>query len=64
MGRPTSVGNMVDNHVKEKCLPPLKDELLDVLGLSDIVLKGLFGELPPIEEDHLVALVNGVRNIS
>jgi hypothetical protein len=55
---------MVDNHVKEKCLPPLKDELLDVLGLSDIVLKGLFGELPPIEEDHLVALVNGVRNIS
>jgi hypothetical protein len=43
MGPRTLVGDMVDNHVKEKGLPPLKDELLDVLGLGDIVFEGLFG---------------------
>ncbi len=43
MGPGTLVGDMVDNHVKEKGLPPLKDELLDVLGSGDIALEGLFG---------------------
>jgi hypothetical protein len=39
---------MVDNHVKEKGLPPLEDELLDNLSLGDVILEGLFGEPPPI----------------
>jgi hypothetical protein len=64
MGPLTSVGYMVDNHVKEKGLPPLKNEFLDALGLGDVVLESLFGKPPPIEEDHLVALVSGVRSRS
>jgi hypothetical protein len=44
---------MVDNHVKEKGLPPSKDEFLDALGPSDNGLKGLFKKPPPIKEDHL-----------
>lgn len=54
---------MVENHVKEKGLPPLEDEFLDFLGLGDVRLKGLFGEPPLIEED-LVAPVNGVKSRS
>jgi hypothetical protein len=63
-GTPYLIGDMVENHVKEKGLPPPKDEFLDILGLGDVGLKGLFGELPPIEEDHLVAPVNGVKSRS
>lgn len=37
---------------------------LDALGLGDIGLEGLFGELLPIEEDHLVAIVSSVRSRS
>jgi hypothetical protein len=37
---------------------------LDALGLGDIGLKSMFGELFPIEEDHLVAIVSSVRNRS
>ncbi len=64
MGPRTLVGDMVDNHVKEKGLPPIKDEFLDVLSLDDIMLEGLFRESPTIEEDDLVVPVNGVNNKS
>jgi hypothetical protein len=63
-GTPHLVGDMVDNHVKEKVLPPPEDEFLDALGPNDNGLKGLFKKLPPIMEDHLVALVSGVRSKS
>ncbi len=37
MGPRTSIGDMVDNHVKEKGLPPLEDEFLDALSLGDLI---------------------------
>jgi hypothetical protein len=38
-GTPYSIGDMVDNHAKEKGLPPQEDEFLDTLGLGDVGLK-------------------------
>ncbi len=54
----------MDNHVKEKGLPPPKDEFLDALGMGDARLKGLFGKPFPIEEDHLVGPISGVKSKS
>jgi hypothetical protein len=62
-GTPYLIGDMVENHVKEKGLPPLEGEFLDILGLGDVRLEGLFGKPPPIEGD-LVAPVNGVKRKS
>ncbi len=63
-GTPHVVRDMVDNHVKEKGLPPPKDEFLDALGPSDNGLKGLFKKPPPVKEDHLVAPISGVQSRS
>lgn len=52
----------MDNHVKENGLPPLENEFLDALGMGDVGLEGLFGKPFPIEEDHLVGPLSGVKS--
>jgi hypothetical protein len=53
---------MEDDKFEARNPLPLDDGFLDALGPDDSGLTGLFGEWPPTQKKHLVALVSNLKN--
>jgi hypothetical protein len=55
---PKPMGYVEDDNIHARVSLPLKEEFLNALGPKDVRLEGLFEELFPPIEDHLVVFVN------